>query len=166
MPHPARKAFQHLGRLLFVALPVVSGCATTYVPARSPRIAIVSGGYFKDGKKLGLLEAVRGNPRAEAEARTYDNLVAGTVGLLLGGLATTTGGLILGVETKDRALDDLALGMLLAGFSSIIVSDVLITMAPPHAVDAINIYNDGVDQPRKTPLATTSPPSRDGPAPP
>ena len=54
------------------------GCATSYVPRQSPRVAFTMDGgarkLTRDGKSFGVFEAdqaVAGNAEAETEARTY-----------------------------------------------------------------------------------------------
>ena len=66
---------------VLVSTAALAGCSSSYEPARSPRIVTVMEGgvphFVKDGRDYGgplfgggLVHAVQGNPRAEAEACT------------------------------------------------------------------------------------------------
>jgi hypothetical protein len=150
----------------------VSGCASSsYRVADSPRLSLVYGeGIYKNGKKCdGLVEAVAGNPRAVEEARTAQSLATWGSGFLLGGTAMFAGGLttvIAGGENRTTAVTGVSL---MAGALVVdIVGWVMARNAGPHALDAINIYNDDVEAKmfirRPTP-APTGPPAPPPPEP-
>jgi hypothetical protein len=136
------------------------GCSSSYVPLQSPRVAIVMEGgshaFVRDGVKYegglfgGDIEAaVRGNPKAEAQARTYKNLVVGGFVLTLAGEAAAVGGLsIIGADAaRNQTLSTPAAVLLGGGVVGYLVGLGLLLSAPPHLYDAVNIYNDGLTPP-------------------
>jgi hypothetical protein len=141
-------------------------CASSYEPARSPRIGtVVDGGqptFVKDGVHFGslgwgtgLVDAVHGNPRAEHHARVGRNLIAGGFVLGIVGLGSEIGGLVvLGHDTNQGGeASGLAVGLLVGGLVTAIAGSVLIISGQPHVYDAINIYNDSLDaKPSTAPL--------------
>lgn len=148
--------------LLLLTVPLATGCASTrYEPARSPRIAFVSNAVVKDGKKYpnyfggGVVEAVRGNPRAETEARKGRALVVGGSVLAIVGISAELVGLAASVagtrfdettgETSQTTSGEVGSAMVIGGILVAIVGAVVTFQGPPHLVDAVNIYNDGVD---------------------
>jgi hypothetical protein len=143
-----------------LALFFAAGCSSSYEPARSPRIlTMVDDGaptFVKDGMPVGavgfgggLADAVRGNPRAEREARVGHNLVVGGFVLDLAGLGSEIGaGVALGQQRPNDRASGLALGLAIGGAAAVIAGSVLILSGQPHIYDAVNIYNDGVDAAR------------------
>jgi hypothetical protein len=141
---------------LLVALAPLA-CSSSYVPANSPRVATVwrSGyaSYYRDGKEYpsgillgGVEDAVQGNPRAEQEARTAHHLMIGgmvcefvAVGALGSGLA------LVATHPHDSTASDTGLGLMFGSIAASITALILAVNAYPHAYDAVNIYNDGVD---------------------
>jgi len=140
-----------------LGLSFVVGCSSRYEPARSPRIVTVMDAgtptFVKDGERIGavgfgggLADAVRGNPRAEHEARVGHNLVVGGFVLDIAGLAT-----LIGAEAalaQQRATDrptGLPVGLALGGAAAIITGSILLIAGQPHIYDAVNLYNDGID---------------------
>jgi hypothetical protein len=144
---------------LLALLPFVQGCSSSYEPARSPRIATVVAGsepvFVKDGQRygsavygFGLGDAVRGNPVAEAEARTGRNLAIGGLVLDIAGLATEGAGLAVAIDSSRVGGPDhqaAANALIVGGLASVLVGTVLLLSAPPHIYDAVNIYNDGLE---------------------
>lgn len=133
------------------------GCSSSYRPPNSPRIAYtISGGapaLYKNGKEypLGLFyggvgDAVEGNPRAEAEARTANHLMIGGWAAYVGGLASSVAGISMGAIDPHRhdTRSEVGSYLLVGGLVTFVASVVLIFNAAPHAYDAVNIYNDGV----------------------
>jgi hypothetical protein len=138
-----------------LGLLVGSGCASSYQPARNPRVT-ASGGetgpnFFKDGKEYsggffggGLVDAVHGNERAEQEAITARNLTVAGFTLQVVGLSGVVTGVVL--ETRD---DDAArtagIWFGLGGAVTVLVGTLLVRSGSPHMYNAVNIYNDGVE---------------------
>ncbi|HEY1695477.1 MAG TPA: hypothetical protein VGG39_25080 [Polyangiaceae bacterium] len=133
-----------------------SACSTHYVPRDRGRIAIVmdpSLALARDGKTyhLGIFggdvdEAVAGNPRAEAEASTYQTDQTVGSALSFAGLAAViAGAVVFGGEyapnQNPNALPPSA-GLLLGGVIASMVGLGFTLAAQPHLWDAINIYND------------------------
>ncbi|HVW25498.1 MAG TPA: hypothetical protein VHC69_09015 [Polyangiaceae bacterium] len=136
--------------LALVVVLGVSGCATSnYRPADSPRVSVAYGGIYKNGKKAdGLVDAVADNPRALEEARTAQSLAAWGGGLQLGGLALMIAGLpTVAVAANDNngTLGLTGVGLLTGALIADVVGIVMSRNAVPHALDAINIYNDEVE---------------------
>ena len=141
-------------------LPVVQGCSSSYEPAKSPRIALVMDSgtpqFAKDGQHsgnlafgTGLVDAVRGNPRAEAEARTGRNLAIGGFILDLTGVVCATSGLVLlGGRDRPNQHREAAAGLAIGGLVAVTVGTVLLLNSQPHIYDAVNIYNDGLQPAR------------------
>jgi hypothetical protein len=85
---------------LMLASVAMAACGgTAYEPARSPRIAWVSNGLVRDGKRYetglggGVVEAVAGNPRAQREAERGRGLVIGGFVCSVAGIVTEGVGL-------------------------------------------------------------------------
>ena len=137
---------------------MTTACSTSYQPVNSPRISFGLGGgiltLWKDGHETsigltygGVLDAVRGNPRAEAEARTAQNLMIGGVASTFVSLGALITGLVL-VPSKHQTTSDVGGGLIVGGIVADIVGAVLVSNgAQPHMYDAINIYNDGLPPP-------------------
>ncbi|HEX3594572.1 MAG TPA: hypothetical protein VHU80_05710 [Polyangiaceae bacterium] len=150
---------------------LAAACSSTYRPAASPRIAIgVEDGnltYYKNGTAYpagtfggGLVEAVHGNARAEDEARAARGLVIGGYACAFGALGATGAGIAL-TATSSSVHDtraEVGVGLLITGLAIDVVSAVLLVKAPPHAFDAIAIYNDGIE-PAPAPAAPSPAPA-------
>lgn len=154
---------------LFGAL-LNAGCATEYVPRHNGRIHFVMSGkgdslLEKNGKTFPVrdmgyseevVDAFADNPAAEAHARIYVNRerTAATMAIIAG-ITIVLGGLTVafnaaeptrGLPPEDSAgrrtgmmwtgLSSMGVGALL-GFGAAIVAG----SAPPHLLDAVNIYN-------------------------
>jgi hypothetical protein len=139
-----------------VALLAATACSSSYLPARSPRVATVwSGGnvsYYRDGVEYpsgfflgGVEDAVTGNPHAEDEARTAHHLMIGGLSCELVGAGTIGAGvgLVAGNHPSDAARNTGA-GLLVGGLVLDLVGVILVANAIPHSYDAVNIYNDGI----------------------
>jgi hypothetical protein len=154
------------------------GCATSYEPARSPRIQTVMDGgqptFVRDGVHFGsqvwgtgLVDAVQGNPRAEHHARVGRNLIAGGFTTTLVGLASEIGGLVVFAHDRKEQgnvpASGLSLGLVFGGLVAVLAGSAMISAGQPHVYDAINLYNDGLDA---QPPAAASPlgPRRQEPA--
>jgi hypothetical protein len=148
------------GLVVFLTFAFGQGCASSYEPAKSPRIAtVIEGGqptFVKDGVHFGspvwgtgLLDAVHGNPQAEHHARVGRNLIAG--GFVLGfvGLGAEIGALAVLVHEDNQQNSappsGLALGLLVGGVAAALTGSALIMAGQPHVYDAVNIHNDSVD---------------------
>jgi hypothetical protein len=141
-----------LAGLAFVAL-LATACGTTYTPAYSNRISMVSGGLERGGVIFGggpfggdFDQAVMGVPRAEAEMATYQSeQTAGTI-LWWAGLFTAVTGSTMLEYANSRAVPDnnLAPGYAV-GITGAVVAFVGIFVqiaARSHMLDAVNIFND------------------------
>jgi len=132
------------------------GCSSSYQPANSPRISIAASAgsttFYKEGKEYpagfflgGVEDAVRGNPRAEREARTAGHLmVAGWVCNFVAIGALASGTALLATSHGSDKQEEIGLGLILGSLVPDIAAFILFVNAPPHMYDAINIYNDGV----------------------
>jgi hypothetical protein len=142
-------------------LPVLQGCSSSYEPARSPRVAVVAEAagpvVVKDGQHYGTLlfggvvDATQSNPRAEREARIGRNLAIGGFVFDLVGLGSLGAGLA--VQTQHDSSPNgqpstAAAALAVGGLVSVAFGTALLLCSPPHAYDAINIYNDGLDAPK------------------
>jgi hypothetical protein len=143
---------------LLVLLPTIQGCASSYEPVRSPRIAVVAEGsgpvVVKDGLHYGnlmfggVVDATRGNPRAEREARVGRNLAIGGFVLDLAGLGSSLAGIAVQAQHSNPADPQPSAGaaaLVIGGLVGVTVGTILLLSSPPHTYDAINIYNDGLD---------------------
>jgi hypothetical protein len=111
------------------------------------RDGVDKGGFtFGDG----VVNAVQGNRRAEEEARLGRNLIIGGFVLDLTGLALETGGLVYTIENPQRN-GALGLGLAFGGLSVALAGTIMILNGQPHLYDALNIYNDGLEEPTWTP---------------
>lgn len=150
---------------LLLAIALLSGCSSAYVPARGPRLSLILKNgqptYMRDGitfegGALGgqIEEAVAGNPAAETEARSFkDRMLGGFCSVLGGGVGMLAGTAVMATGTaaaRDADQADnkrIATGaaVALGGVAAYVVGFALMVSAQPHLYDAINIYNDGVD---------------------
>ncbi len=143
-----------------LASPLLTGCATTYLPRASPRVQMVtengSPALVKNGQSysLGVFgsnleDVVAGNPEAEAEARSYHTksvtgFVLSTVGLVSAGLGT---GFLVDNELSSNPSSSIRTGSLTAALGGLVLSIVGSAVggsAQPHLWNAINLYNDGL----------------------
>jgi len=131
-----------------------ASCAGSYTPQKTGRISIVWEGlgpaYSKDGNVFkpgifgsGLVEAVRGVPKAEAAARVARRRGILGFALTLGGIACAS--IALAVETDESdALSDrgaVAVGACIAGIAAGYGTTI---SGFPYTHDAVNIFNDTV----------------------
>jgi hypothetical protein len=135
----------------------------SYVPKPSPRIQVMSQGssfaFVRDGRpfKLGPLgggldEVVRGNPRAEEEARSFETkTTSGFVFSILGAASAGAGsGLFVANELSNspsRTMTGVSLALLGSGLVFALVGSVVMANATPHIWNAVNIYNDSLPPP-------------------
>jgi hypothetical protein len=159
-----------------LASPLVTGCASTYLPRPSPRVQMVtengSPALVKDGHSYSfnmfggnLEDVVEGNPRAEAEARSFrtktvTGFVLSTVGAVSAGIGT---GYFVENELAASPSTTVRTGSLTAALGGLVVSIVgsaIAGSAQPHLWNAINIYNDGLSTPY--PLWPPAPPTYPG----
>ncbi len=140
--------------------PFALGCSSSYVPAASPRAAIVmdsgSYAYTRDGKKYdgGLFggdieEVVRGNPQAEDYARAYKGgMLGGFLLSLAGALGVGAGAAVTVEQGSQRApgqsVPPTGLVVMGGGLAVEMIGLFLELNALPHMTDAINAYNDGL----------------------
>jgi hypothetical protein len=141
----------------------LSGCSTSYAPKPHPRVAVVMQGgtpvYIREGRVFpgggfggDLREAVEGNAEAEEHAKSYrTNMVVG-VSTALVGIASTVAGsaLYIGNSTgpeneRDGTAQAIGGTLAVSGLVAYATGMVLMLNAQPHLWDAINAYNDGVD---------------------
>lgn len=147
--------------LALVLVVALGGCFSTGHVGRDPRkvyVAMEDGrrGYTKAGEfhtELGfggnLVELVSDNPEAERAARTFRNRSIG------GALMTIAGSLCMPavmIYSLGRALEDEQDAFTQNTFSILVGCAVLSTVGVfywtsgmPYQMDAVNIYNDGVD---------------------
>jgi hypothetical protein len=140
---------------VLVAL-MATACSSSYVPAKSPRIATVWRGgypsYYRDGVEYpsgvlldGVEDAVKGNPRAEEEASTAHGLMIGGFVCELAAIGTAAGAIGVAVSNDHGDSNDAAaIGLLVGSLVTSITGAILSANAFPHAYDAVNIYNDGL----------------------
>jgi hypothetical protein len=146
------------------------GCSSSYEPARSPHVSMVMeggqvsfvrNGEHRHGLLIGnsLIDAVTGDPVAEAEAHTARNLEVGGLVFLVGGLGTLVGGVA--VAASDHGSDSKAAtvsGLFLTSIACDLVSLAFTLNAVPHVYDAMNIYNDDLDRTAPAPFPVRLPP--------
>jgi hypothetical protein len=175
----ARKPIASIVAIAFVASS--TGCSFGYMPKSNGKIAVVvdngSPAYVKDGRvyKGGIFggdldEAVAGNPKAEAELEEYKSDMTGWLATFVAG----TGAMVADVVmlSNDAARRDnpsgaelgTEVGLLGAWIGLYVASVVFAVSAQPHLFDAINVYNDGVDDRAPAPGPRVAPP-RAAPAP-
>jgi hypothetical protein len=162
---------------LLVALSTTA-CSSSYVPANSPRIATVWDGgyasYYRDGEAYpsgllmgGVEDVVHGNPRAEEEARTAHHLMIGGLVCTIAGAGALGSGIALAASNPTGSTgSDVGLGLTIGSIAANVAAAILFASAYPHAYDAVNIYNDGVDAawahppPPAVPVLTEPPSTR------
>lgn len=141
----------------------LSGCSTNYAPRPSPRVAVVMQGgtpvYIREGRVFpgggfggDLREAVQGNAEAESHAKAYrTNMIAGVTTTLVGVASAIGGGVLYfasssGPENRRDTTGELIGGTLaLSGIAAYATGMVLMLNAQPRLWDAVNAYNDGVE---------------------
>jgi hypothetical protein len=147
--------------LALVLVVAVSGCFSTDHVGRDPRkvyVAMEDGrrGYTKAGEfhtEMGfggsLVELVADNPAAERAARTFRSRSIGGALMTIAGSLCMPAVMIYGLE---RSLNDESDAFTQNAFSILIGCAVLSTVGVlywtsgmPYQMDAVNIYNDGVD---------------------
>jgi len=153
-------------------------CSSSYEPAKSPRISFVYDGgqpvFVKNGERYhsfivgnALIDAVAGDPQAEAEAHAARNLQVGGFVLSLGGLGAL--GSAVAVQANSHPSDahnGVVGGLVISALAAEMVSLALTFSSIPHFYDAINIYNDDVDRALAPPLLVrVAPPAIPVPAP-
>jgi len=99
-----------------------------------------------------LREAVQGNAEAESHAKTYrTNMIAGVTTTLAGAVSAIGGGILYvasssQTESQRNATTETIGGTLaLSGVAAFATGMVLMLNAQPHLWDAVNAYNDGVE---------------------
>jgi hypothetical protein len=139
-----------------VVVASTSACASSaYQPARNPRVtaaaSVFSTSYVRDGREFaegpwsgGLEGAVEGNGRAQEEARTAHTFTVAGFVLEVAGLGALGTGVGLNVQ-HDEGLRSAGTWVALGGAVAVLTGMVLTATATPHAIDAVNIYNDALD---------------------
>lgn len=140
---------------------IACGCSTHYAPQPGARLSVVmSGGmpaYQKGGQLYphgfagsGLMDAVADDPEALEAAETYhDRNVGGLVALAAGLVCGVAGAAVISTDDPDDpdpARTAIGLGALACMLGGLITGTVLVATAQPYQWDALNIYNDHVDQ--------------------
>lgn len=172
----------------------LAGCSTHYQPMAGPRIStIVQGGqptYVRDGREYphgffggGLVDAVEGDPEATEAAETYrDRNVGGFVALMVGSACLVGGIGALAVSAGQdntsgtpHTADYVAGGAILCGLAGLIAGSIVMASGQTYQFDAVNIYNDHMEQRLRVPYYPppfvplppgTAPASPTAPAPP
>lgn len=132
------------------AILVLTGCAQAYSPVASPRVTFTTNGVYKNGMNVGSLaygtpDAVRANARAESEANLGRSMnIAGWV-FQIAGAGTLGAGAAIAAGDKDNSKPGLVTGVLLGALAASLVGDGLWLAGNTHSVNAINIYNDGLN---------------------
>jgi len=158
-------ALAHRAHVL-LACALLSACSSHYKPARSPRVSVVMQGgnvaYERDGETHsigfmgnGLVEAVEDDPEAREAAETFRARAITGVSLMIVGTACLLGGMVLAIGDIDRQQEDRTngrtaaeAGLVTCGIGGLIGGSVVLLTAQPYQYDAVNIYNDNVDQRR------------------
>ena len=134
-------------------------CSSSFHPAESPRIAMVieDGGMtlIRDGRSypVGMfgtevVDAVQGNPAAEAQARSFRNQMITGWSVYAGGLALSIGGIATWQANEASGDGDgahLGEALTIAGIAALLTGGGFIMNAQPKLWDAVNLYNYGVD---------------------
>lgn len=147
--------------LLLIALVFLTACPSSYMPRRSPRIALVQTGagptLVRDGQQFpmgmwgdGLSAAVQRSARASEHAQAYHDNVWG--GFLLGigssiPIGVGTGLVVVNASDRRAEAQDTAIAwsVLGVGIIAYVASIAMLSSAPAQMHDAINVYNDWVD---------------------
>ncbi len=116
--------------------------------------------YQRDGERYphgfaggGLVDAVESDEQAREAAETYHSRMTSGFILTLTGTACAIGGVILLTPPENRTDTETAIGTgaLVCALGTLIAGSVLVITAQPYQYDAINIYNDHVEQRRMMP---------------
>jgi hypothetical protein len=146
------------------------GCSSAYLPRRSAHLSMRmdSGSllFERDGQKFegGLFggeldEAVKGVPLAEKFASDYKTGVTGGFVMVLAGAAAAIGGTSLaGAEYAQGTTNIPGWTTVGAGLVAYFIGLAWMMSSQPHLYDAINAYNDAVDE-HPEPAPTPAPPS-------
>jgi hypothetical protein len=132
----------------------LAACSSSYYPARSPRIAVVSDQgrltLVKEGRSYdvgffgsGVVEAVEGNPTAEERAQSYQNRMIAAWSVYGVGLGALVTGVALEPNEDHPAIPAT---IALAGMAGVLTGAILLVNGQAYFWDAINTYNDGVDR--------------------
>jgi hypothetical protein len=158
---------------LVTAMSLVAGCfSSNYVPRDRRKIymTIQDGkrGYMHNGQFLteygfggSLVEAVAGNPRAEAAANQFrGRMIGGFVATMVGSLCVPA---VLGYDLARNIESDqnppASHGYVLIGCSVLMIGGLIyLTSGLPYQHDAMNIYNDDVDAATQLPPQQWPPP--------
>jgi hypothetical protein len=155
--------------LLLLAL--TQSCTSGYEPARSPRVAIVMEDgqltFVKDGEHhhsfwlvgSSALDAVQGDPRAEAEARTARNLEIGGIVFTVGAVGSATGALVSLLSPDEVQHQSTTQALLVSALACDVVALALLLNSIPRVYDAVNIYNDDLDRAAATAPRLALPPA-------
>jgi len=128
----------------------LTGCAVAYEPAASPRVTFTTSGVYKNGQKVGTLpygtpDAVNGNAHAESEANLGRTMnIAGWV-FQVGGLGTLGAGAAIAAGDTGNSKQGLVTGLFVGALAASLIGDCLWIAGNTHSVNAINIYNDGLN---------------------
>jgi hypothetical protein len=144
---------------LLASCALTQGCSSGYEPARSPRVQMVIDdgalSFVRDGERYhngfvtgsGAMDAVSGNPHAEAEARTARNLQIGSFVFGVAALGSATGALaVAGTNDGAQRHEATVNGLLISTLVCELVTLGLAFSSMPHLYDAVNIYNDDLDR--------------------
>ena len=138
---------------LVVAVLALGGCAATYAPRPSPRIVSLDIGghiYLREGRRYALGNAgdaedlVRGNDAAVAEARAYRRYALTGLTLYGVGVATLATSFVL---LQYPSKQGLGAGLWLASLPTMLVSIPFFAGSRTKLQNAVNIYNDGLEEP-------------------
>src|SRR5262249_55298857 len=155
-PSSPRRAVA-VGLALTLAAP--SGCAATFEPRPSPRIAVREDGWgglklVKNGRTIplgfagsGLAEAGQGNPQAEEHAGSYATETGVGIGLGVAGAVGVGVGTGIAVDQAARLdkISPVGFGLVAGGLALTIASAILQANARVHLWNAINVYNDALE---------------------
>jgi hypothetical protein len=99
-----------------------------------------------------LREAVQGNAEAESHAKTYrTNMIAGVTTTLAGAVSAIGGGILYVASSsqtesqRNPTTETIGGTLALSGVAAFATGMVLMLNAQPHLWDAVNAYNDGVE---------------------
>jgi len=163
----------HIARATALVLSVmfIGGClSSNYKPKSTSRVSVVMHqneiAYVRNGRMhkhgflgSGLIDAVRGNPRAERAARSFHERLRDGLIATVGGLVCSTIAMVVAAKGEIGEDDlpsrdyDPTKPMLIAG-GCLIVSMVGLFYAvssAPYRFDAINIFNDDAESQQRPP---------------
>lgn len=148
-------------------------CAEVYAPRPTAAVTLSGNGgagyrVWKHGEDLGgeasVLTAVRGDPRAEAEAETAASQRTGSfVTNLAGAVAWGVGWGLLATDAGSSpnqfpsTVGDVGIGLIVGGVALYIAGGALAGASHTHMFNAVNIYNDDmVLRPEPRPVGSPS----------